>query len=452
MKGPMSEPKRAAAAPATARLLREYHNTGDTTARRQLIELHMPLVEALARRHAGRDDYEDLVQVGCIGLIQAIDRFKPERGDELAAFAVPNIAGEISRYLRDRGSSVRLPRSVYELRVPLVRAQAELASRLGRAPTAAELAGALEVPEEQVALALEADAASTPTALAPEAQSATADSVLDDTEQRLFLAEVFRDLEERERRILYLRYVRDLTAADVGRELGLSERAVVRATRSALGKLRAGLEQPGGEEPAGKPPAAAGKPPAAHRLPRQSGGPKIASMASGQPQARDRYLDEPYHIALMKSDSSDGGWKAHVEELPGCEAHGATPDEAARRIEGAMEDWIADALANRRPVPPPRSASSHSGRLMLRMPQSLHAELSRVAEREDVSLNQLITSTLASSVGWRRDGAPAGAANAESAAEASGSLRKTLLANVVVLAVVGLVAVVLLLIALIQNL
>ena len=101
---------------ATGRLLHAYHAEGDADARTRLIELYLPLVHTLARRHARRGElYEDLVQVGSIGLIKAIDRFDVARGGELAAFAVPNIAGEMKRHLRDSGT-IRLPRGLAELR------------------------------------------------------------------------------------------------------------------------------------------------------------------------------------------------------------------------------------------------------------------------------------------------------------------------------------------------
>src|ERR671937_414502 len=100
----------------TAKLLRAYHEKGDTTARERLVQVYLPLVESFARRYSrSSDDYEDLYQVGCIGLIQAIDRFDFERGEELTAFAVPNITGEIRRYLRDRAATLKLPRRVLEL-------------------------------------------------------------------------------------------------------------------------------------------------------------------------------------------------------------------------------------------------------------------------------------------------------------------------------------------------
>src|SRR5919202_5574020 len=124
----------------TVRLLRRYHQQGDSRARQELIELYLPLVESLTRRYAhGSDDYDDLYQVGCIGLINAIDRFEIERGGELAAFAVPNIVGEIKRHVRDRSSSVRLPRRVLDLRPSAMRVQGALVAKLGRSPTSAEV-------------------------------------------------------------------------------------------------------------------------------------------------------------------------------------------------------------------------------------------------------------------------------------------------------------------------
>jgi RNA polymerase sigma-B factor len=192
----------------TARLLRAYHRTGDTTAREHLIELYLPLVQSFARRYApGPDDFDDLYQVGCIGLIKAIDRFQLDRGDELAAFAVPNIAGEIQGYLRDRGGSVRLPRRILELHGAAVRAQSELAANLGRAPTNAEIARELDADEEDVVVALDARRASQPIELGEE--SAGGVEPIDAVEDRLFLSEAFRGLDEIERRVMYLRYVHE---------------------------------------------------------------------------------------------------------------------------------------------------------------------------------------------------------------------------------------------------
>jgi antitoxin HicB len=116
----------------------------------------------------------------------------------------------------------------------------------------------------------------------------------------------------------------------------------------------------------------------------------------------DRYLDLPYHVTLVRDPDGNGaGWTAGVEELPGCSSQGGTPDEAVNGIRQAMAAWITGALDEGREVPEPKTADEHSGRLLLRMPKTLHADLTRLAEREGVSLNQLITDALASVVGWR---------------------------------------------------
>jgi antitoxin HicB len=120
---------------------------------------------------------------------------------------------------------------------------------------------------------------------------------------------------------------------------------------------------------------------------------------SGQSSAVDRYVDLPYHITLVQ----DGGkWIAAAEELPDCTSRGDTAEEAIAGIKDAMATWISAALREGRDIPEPRSATSHSGRLLLRMPRTLHAALKQAAERENVSLNQFITDSLASVVGWRR--------------------------------------------------
>src|SRR3954466_16083710 len=241
MEAQAAERDSAAQRSAIAKLLRAYHEHGDTAARERLVEMHLPLVDSLVRRHASiAEDYEDLFQVGCIGLINAIDRFDAERGQDLAAFAVPTITGEIRRHLRDRAATVRLPRRVLGLRGATAAAQAELAASLGRAPSLAEVAQRVGDPEEDVALALDATRASQGLDLEPGAE-ATAGS-RDGVDERLFLTEAFRGLTERERRLIFLRYVREVTPAETARELGISERQVSRATQAALVKLRAGLD------------------------------------------------------------------------------------------------------------------------------------------------------------------------------------------------------------------
>src|SRR5213593_3887604 len=137
-------------------LLRRYHEGGNASAREELIERYMTLVRSLARRYSYRgEQLEDLVQIGAIGLIKAIDRFDIERGVELTTYATPNIIGEIKRHFRDKGWSVRVPRGLQELNVQLSRLIEQLTVQLGRSPTIAELAKAANVEEEEVLEALE---------------------------------------------------------------------------------------------------------------------------------------------------------------------------------------------------------------------------------------------------------------------------------------------------------
>jgi antitoxin HicB len=180
-------------------------------------------------------------------------------------------------------------------------------------------------------------------------------------------------------------------------------------------------------------------------------------MATAVRRPLEEYLSLPYRIALTQSTEGDD-WVAQVEELPGCTAGGDTPEKAARAIRGAMRTWIEQALREGREIPEPR-ASSPSGRLLLRMPQSLHAELARRADIEGVSLNQLIVGTLAGALGWRRDvpaTEPVRAVEAPDGAEAqSDSTRPrtplvsiALAINLVVVAVAGVAAIALLIVAL----
>src|SRR6266496_408581 len=137
-------------------LLRRYHEKGDLSAREQLIEQYMSLVRSLARRYAYRgEQLDDLVQIGAIGLIKAIDRFDLDRGVELTTYATPNIIGEIKRHFRDKGWSVRVPRGLQELNVQLSKLLEELTVQHSRSPTIPELAKAAGVTEEEVLEALE---------------------------------------------------------------------------------------------------------------------------------------------------------------------------------------------------------------------------------------------------------------------------------------------------------
>src|SRR5437764_5969774 len=147
-------------------LIREYREEGNLQARERLIQQYMPLVRSLARRYSTRgEQYEDLVQVGCIGLIKAVDRFDLERRVELGAFAIPNVAGEIQRYIRDRGWPIRVLRRLQELRRGLCACSNELSARLERPATIPEIAQSAGVAEREVAAALATERIQSPVSL-----------------------------------------------------------------------------------------------------------------------------------------------------------------------------------------------------------------------------------------------------------------------------------------------
>jgi len=247
---------RSSARDDPATLLRLYKSTGDSSARQQLIELHLPLVRALARRYAHcGEGLEDLVQVGSIGLIEAVDRFDPERGTDLASFAVPTITGEIKKHLRDRSTVVRIPRRLAELSALLRVRREVLAARLSRPPTVSELAQELGVGEDDVVEAMETERVRVPLGLSTadaedrrlEAAIAV-DDALDSTEERLLLAAGFRTLAERERRILHLRFFGGLSQTEIAREVGLSQIQVSRLIRDSLERLRGALDRRSAEQ------------------------------------------------------------------------------------------------------------------------------------------------------------------------------------------------------------
>ena len=242
---------RASSRETVRALFREYHERGNQRARERLIQQYMPLVKSLARRHSNRgEQYEDLVQVGAIGLIKAVDRFDREREVDFGAYAIPNIAGEIKRYLRDRAWPIKVPRRLQELRPCLCACSAELSAQLERPATIAEIAqrSGIEVPEVEAALALErirSPVSLSRSAAAQETDDRSVDleGVLDGGfelgEQRAVLAAGFRVLTARERRLLHLRFFAGLSQPQIAREVGISQVHVSRLTRRALEKMRA---------------------------------------------------------------------------------------------------------------------------------------------------------------------------------------------------------------------
>jgi antitoxin HicB len=146
---------------------------------------------------------------------------------------------------------------------------------------------------------------------------------------------------------------------------------------------------------------------ASEALSQRSAGRRVSSVRKPARSAVDHYLSLPYHLLLVRDGEEKGKpWCASVEELTGCTSRGKTSDDALNGVRAAMTAWIETALQEGRDVPEPKSATSHSGRLLLRMPRTLHADLTRASEREGVSLNQFITDVLASAVAWRAANGP----------------------------------------------
>jgi RNA polymerase sigma-B factor len=319
---------------------------GPQDSRSGAIEAHLPLVHSIARRYARRGEpLEDLVQAGTIGLIKAVDRFDPDRDRDLASLARPSIEGEIRHQLRDGGRGPHVPRTDRELAARLDAAAAEMTARDGRPPSVAELARAVGVDERRAAWALRARDAGRPVPLAGDTAERGAGRA-DDTEAaeaRVLLEAGWSVLDERERRMLELRYRDERSQSEIARELGLSQAHVSRLLRAALERLRAAVDPP----------------------------------------------------------ASTGG------------DHEPAPAAAD----------------------PGEGRAGRSGRLLLRLPRSLHAELAAAAEADGVSLNAYIASTLALAVGHPADEADHGPARPS----------RLLVVNAVVIALAALAGVALLL-------
>ncbi|MFL5839047.1 MAG: SigB/SigF/SigG family RNA polymerase sigma factor [Thermoleophilaceae bacterium] len=250
---PAANPARPGSA-SDAELLRRYHREGDVGARQELIERHVAFVRRLAQRYARRgEQLEDLTQVGCVGLIKAIDRFDGGYGASLTTYAAPNILGEIKRHFRDRGWSVRVPREIQELNVKLTRMVDALTTRLGRSPSVDELAEAAGATLEQVLEAMESSAAYSALSLSegpdPEDEGGGPMETLgeddlgyEQSEQRITLATGIQRLPARERAILHLRFFEGLTQSEIAERVGISQMHVSRLIRNSLDSMRRELE------------------------------------------------------------------------------------------------------------------------------------------------------------------------------------------------------------------
>ncbi|WSN29555.1 RNA polymerase sigma factor SigF [Streptomyces griseoaurantiacus] len=221
--------------------------------RHTLVELNLALVKFAAARFRTRSEpMEDIIQVGTIGLIKAIDRFELSRGVEFPTFAMPTIIGEIKRFFRDTSWSVRVPRRLQELRLDLAKAGDELAQQLDRAPTVTELADRLGLSNDEVVEGMVASNAYTASSLdaQPEeddSEGALADRIgyedheLEGVEYVESLKPLIAGLPQRDRKILSLRFVANMTQSEIGEELGISQMHVSRLLSRTLVRLRKGL-------------------------------------------------------------------------------------------------------------------------------------------------------------------------------------------------------------------
>lgn len=241
----------------TRDLFRRYKEEGDEEARNQLVMNHLNLVRYLASKFKNRGEpLDDLVQVGTIGLIKAIDRFEPSRGLEFTTYATPTIMGEIKRHFRDKGWSVRVPRRLQELSAKVNQVTEELTNELQRTPSVAEIAERAGAGVEDVLEAMESSSAYSSVPLEGGADGeddtpsvidhyATEDAALTSSDDRMLLEDAIRDFSSRERGIIRMRFEEGLTQAEIAKKLGISQVQVSRLLRRTLARLHEKIDPTG---------------------------------------------------------------------------------------------------------------------------------------------------------------------------------------------------------------
>jgi RNA polymerase sigma-B factor len=230
-------------------LLELYHQNGDPRARERVIERFLPLARSLAARYTRtREPLDDLVQVASVGLVKAVDRFDLSRDLTFATFAVPTILGELRRHFRDTGWALHLPRGLQERTLKVDQAAQELSKKLGRSPTASDIAAATELSIEEVAEAINARSVASETMSLDQPVSSGEDGAVADLigeeDERFDLIDhtvtiepILRALPAREREILRLRFVEDLTQAEIADKIGVSQMQVSRLLRRSIARL-----------------------------------------------------------------------------------------------------------------------------------------------------------------------------------------------------------------------
>jgi RNA polymerase sigma-B factor len=378
-------------------------------------------VKAIAKRYAGRgESVDDLIQVGSLGLIRASDRFDPDRGVAFATFATPAIEGEIRRHLGDRTPPVRIPRDLQRMSGQLQRCRAQLGASLGRAPSIDEIAVALGVEREDIERGLEAERAREATPRAAEDADDTGEYEFHSaTDDRLLLGLAARALNERERRIVFLRFHADMTERDIAQVLGISQAHVSRLLADALSKLREELDE-------------------------RKVSPEVDDIGQEAVISPTKHDAKPESRSHKRRKIGVGGAvKTKIAPV------GASQQKAER----AADDSASGELVSRGRKQ--KAASTASGRFLVRMPSELHQELALAAEREQVSLNRFVTDALAASVGTEEANpvGPSGASDdAQGVTERRRSFRMLLAANVIVIVIAAAAAVALLVLALERGL
>lgn len=242
----------------THELFRRYKEHGDMDAREKLVMSHLNLVRFLANKFKNRGEpLDDLMQVGYLGLLKAIDRFDPSRGLEFTTFATPTILGEIKRHFRDKGWSVRVPRRLQELSAKVNQATDLLTTQLQRSPTISEIAEYLDATVDEVLEAMESSSAYSSVSLeapaGPDAEDtpsiidryATEDSDLALTDDRLVIEEALEGFSPREREVIELRFIKGMTQIEIAEQLGISQVQVSRLLRRTLKKIQDKIDPEG---------------------------------------------------------------------------------------------------------------------------------------------------------------------------------------------------------------
>lgn len=242
----------------TRELFRRFKEEGDMDAREKLVMSHLNLVRFIANKFKNRGEpIDDLIQVGYLGLLKAIDRFDPSRGLEFTTFATPTIMGEIKRHFRDKGWSVRVPRRLQELSAKVNQATDTLTSQLQRSPTIAEIADYLDATVDVVLEAMESSSAYSSVSLeAPSGADdddtpsvidryATEDSDLAFTDDRIIIEEALASFSPRERDVIEMRFLKGMTQIEIAEKLGISQVQVSRLLRRTLKKIQDKIDPEG---------------------------------------------------------------------------------------------------------------------------------------------------------------------------------------------------------------